>query len=149
MFANIFCYICNICWSLFHANKNNKASFRTFEESSRSKSHSINRFRKIYSWSKRWVKNSYVTLTLVKSLWMGLSIEKWLLLSIKRGYVIKNAKWHPTFRVCSWFKTVDFKKCTINFTSMNPSRGFSLTVYKLCFVLRELVTVTRSKYWHF
>ena len=28
-------------------------------------------------------------------------------------------------------------------------RGFCLTVYKLCFVLRELVIVTRSKYWHF
>ena len=30
-----------------------------------------------------------------------------------------------------------------------PSRGFCLTVYMLCFVLRELVIVTRSKYWHF
>ena len=29
------------------------------------------------------------------------------------------------------------------------TRGFCLTVYKLCFVLRELVIVTRSKYWHF
>ena len=27
-----------------------------------------------------------------------------------------------------------------------PNRGFCLTVYKLCFVLRELVIVTKSKY---
>ena len=44
MFANVFCYICNIFCSCFHAknnnnnnNKNNKASFRTFERCSRSK----------------------------------------------------------------------------------------------------------------
>ena len=41
MFANVFCYFCNVFCSCFHAknNKNNnnkKASFRTFEQSSRS-----------------------------------------------------------------------------------------------------------------
>ena len=30
--------------------------------------------------------------------------------------------------------------------SVGTIRGFCLTVYKLCFVLRELVIVTRSKY---
>ena len=41
MFANVFCYVCNIFCSCFHAknnnNNNNKASFRTFERCSRSK----------------------------------------------------------------------------------------------------------------
>ena len=44
MLANVFCYVCNIFCSCFHAkkknNKNNKASFRTFERCSRSKKQS-------------------------------------------------------------------------------------------------------------
>ena len=39
--------------------------------------------------------------------------------------------------------------CEIWITLLICSRGLCLTVYKLCFVLRELVIVTRSKYWHF
>ena len=43
MFANVFCYFCNVFYSCFHANKtktnNNKASFMTFERCSRSKSY--------------------------------------------------------------------------------------------------------------
>ena len=38
LFANVLCYFCNVFYTCFHDNKNNnKASFRTFEHSSRSK----------------------------------------------------------------------------------------------------------------
>ena len=43
--------------------------------------------------------------------------------------------------VLNEFSTADHL-CTVQ----QNIRGFCLTVYKLCFVLRELVIVTRSKY---
>ena len=52
--------------------------------------------------------------------------------------VIKSLQWLSL--CCSCFK-LELRQDGI--------RGFCLTVYKLCFVLRELVIVTRSKYWHF
>ena len=48
LFTNVFCYFCNVFYSCFHhannnnnKNNNNKASFRTFERCSRSKTEKI------------------------------------------------------------------------------------------------------------
>ena len=88
-------------------------------------------------------------------------LKKWLTYSIARleGEKIliyscfDESKFPALFSVRKIFlkkeRVVSLILCLYWFSTDIWSRGFCLTVYKLCFVLSELVIVTRSKYWHF
>ena len=79
---------------------------------------------------------------------------------VSRGEIPATTIHHLEYYFCNDFSpsgflnlfVIDQRKhanCTYTYTLIFhklASRGFCLTVYKLCFVLRELVVVTRSKY---